>query len=220
MTQIGQLPPSGGTSRFNAMQFLITQMLSKTRTVQVVKVLSVTNSGDVSPVGEVSVQVLVNQMDGLGNITPHGEVFGIPYFRLQGGKNAVIIDPEVGDIGIICVADRDVSAVKANKGQANPGSYRRFSLSDGFYIGGFLNDTPEQYIQFNADGMKWNDKNGNVIQSDSDGVKINGVLFDRSQNISNVGTYDGSGEGTFNGHTVGAHIHSDPQGGDTGPPTG
>lgn len=220
MTQIGQLPPSGGTGRFNAMSFLITQLLSKTRTIQVVKVLSVENHGEVSPVGEVSVQVLTNQMDGLGNITAHGEIFGIPYFRLQGGKNAVIMDPEVGDIGIICVADRDISSVKANKGQATPGSYRRFSLSDGLYIGGFLNDTPEQYIQFTTDGMKWNDKNGNVIESDSDGVKINGVLFDRSQNISNVGTVDASGEGTFNGHTVGQHIHSDPQGGSVGPPTG
>jgi hypothetical protein len=40
--------------------------------------------------------------------------------------------------------------VIASKGAANPGSARRFSWSDGIYLGGVLNSAPSQYIQFAA----------------------------------------------------------------------
>ena len=48
-------------------------------------------------------------------------------------------------------ASRDSSAVISAKGLANPGSQRRFSgWSDGIYLGGLLNATPTQYLQFVA----------------------------------------------------------------------
>lgn len=150
----GQQNPSDGLSEFDALAFLIQQMIGRINTATLVKVKAVTNSGAVSPVGFVDVVPLVNQVDGNGNAVPHGTVHSLPYFRMQGGANAVIIDPQVGDIGIAIFADRDISSAIANKAQSNPGTWRRFSKADGLYIGGFLNGTPTQYVQFSAAGIK------------------------------------------------------------------
>jgi len=71
----------------------------------------------------------------------------------KGGKNGIIIDPEVGDIGLCAIANRDISKIKATKAEAMPGSNRTFSLSDGIYLGGCLNGSPDQFIQFNSSGI-------------------------------------------------------------------
>ena len=73
--------------------------------------------------------------------------------RAQGGTNAIIIDPQVGDVGICIFADKDSSSVVATGAQANPGSRRRFTVTDGIYLGGMLNGTPVQYIQFLANAI-------------------------------------------------------------------
>lgn len=149
----GALTPENGFGEFNAQLFLIRQVLAKVNTATLVKVVSVTNNGGVSPVGFVEVQPLVNQLDGNGNAVPHGVVHNLPYFRIQGGANAVIIDPQVGDIGVAVFAQHDISSVKATKAQANPGSFRRFDMADGMYFGGYLNGLPSQYVQFNTSGI-------------------------------------------------------------------
>jgi hypothetical protein len=95
----------------------------------------------------------VNQVDGAGNATPHDVLHHLPYFRLQGGSDAVILDPKVGDIGLAGFASRDISSVKSTKAQANPGSARSFDMADGVYIGGMLNGVPEQYVQFTQGGI-------------------------------------------------------------------
>jgi hypothetical protein len=138
---------------FGAVSFLVSQMLDGRNTATLVQVKAVTNQGGLSPVGMVDVLPLVNQLDGEGNAVPHQVVRRLPYFRLQGGANAVIIDPQIGDIGIAVFADRDISSVKAAKSQANPGSARRSNKADGLYIGGFLNGAPAQYVQFSATGI-------------------------------------------------------------------
>jgi phage baseplate assembly protein gpV len=115
-------------------------------------VLSVQATG-VAPVGFVSIQILVDQVTGNDMTVPHGEIPNVPYFRLQGGANAVIIDPKVGDIGMACFASRDISAVKNARQAAPPGSRRAHDFSDAMYIGGFLNGTPTQYIHFTDSGI-------------------------------------------------------------------
>jgi phage baseplate assembly protein gpV len=68
---------------------------------------------------------------------------------------------------------------------------------------------------------------GSTITLQAPTVQITGDL-DVSGTISQSGSgtasfggsISASGEGTFNGHTVGAHTHPDPQGGSTGTPTG
>jgi hypothetical protein len=149
---LGFLNASSFGSDLSAMGFLVKMMNGGNFHAHLVTVQSVTNAGSVSPAGEVSVRILVNQIDRDGTSFPHGTIYAVPYFRLQGGANAIILDPVVGDIGIAVFADRDISSVKADKGQANPGSRRRFDPADALYIGGFLNKAPSQYVQFLPNG--------------------------------------------------------------------
>lgn len=219
----GQQDPADEASEFNSTWFLVRQFLATVRGAAVVQIKSVTNSGGVSPIGTVDVLPLVNQLDGLGNSTPHGTIYGLPYARVQGGTNAVILDPVVGDIGIAVFCDRDISAVKATKAQANPGSFRRNDWADGVYLFTITGGTPQQYVEFTSTGITITDKSGNIITMASAGITINGVLFDRSANMSGVGTLHASGEGTFSGsHTVSEHTHGGVTtgGGTTATPTG
>lgn len=148
----GQWSPQDSASDFNADIFAIQQVLGTVRTCIPVKVQKV-EGGGVAPVGFIDAVPMVNMLDGAGNSYPHGTVFKLPFFRLQGGSNAVIVDPRPGDIGLAVVADRDISAVKAARATANPGSLRRFSLADGIYIGGILNGAPTQWVHFSDEGI-------------------------------------------------------------------
>src|SRR5258706_5711696 len=111
-----------------------------------VKVKGCTNAGGTTPDGFDDLLPLVNQVEGAGNAEPHGTIYHCPYFRLQGGANAIVIDPQVGDIGWAGFADRDISSVIANKGKANPGSRRMFDMADAVYFRGGLHSTPTPCI--------------------------------------------------------------------------
>jgi hypothetical protein len=142
--------PTDTADDYAATVFTIRQLLARMQTMTLVKVLACTNSGGITPVGTVDVQPLITQLAGDGTATPHAPLFKLPYFRLQGGANALILDPQVGDIGMAGFCSRDISAVKKTKAQANPGSLRKYDFADGLYVGGFLNGTPSQYVQFAA----------------------------------------------------------------------
>jgi hypothetical protein len=150
----GERQLESGSTEFNAQVFLIQQLISKVNTATLVRVTAVTNSGGVASVGFVDVHPMVNQIDGYKNATPHGIISGVPYFRMQGGANAVILDPQVGDIGIAVFGDHDLSTVKATKADANPGSFRRFDMADALYLGGLLNGVPSQFVRFSTDGVE------------------------------------------------------------------
>lgn len=150
--KFGLLDHSATLDEGAQLQFIITNLIGRIQTVTLVQVKAVNATG-VSQVGTVDVQPMVAQLDGQGNAYPHGIIHNIPYFRLQGGSNAVIIDPQVGDIGMCGFCSRDISSVKANKTPSNPQSLRRFDYADGLYFGGFLNGTPEQYIHFKEGGI-------------------------------------------------------------------
>lgn len=161
----GQMGLSDLSSEYNQFTFIIQQMLGLVRTVVPVEVSAINPGAGLLLPGTVDVRPLINQIDGVGNSSPHGTVLSLIYLRLQGGDNAVVIDPAVGDKGIALVCDRDISAVKATGAAANPGSYRRFSLADGIYVGGILSAAPPlQSVQFTAAGVIIADRNGNQVQ--------------------------------------------------------
>lgn len=143
-----------GSSEFDVLDFFFRQSAAKLRTSTIVRVLAVVNAGGLEPVGLVDVQPLVQQVDGIGNVVPLPPVYGVPYLRLQGGADAIILDPKVGDLGIALFGDRDLSAVVAAKDHAPPGSGRRHSLADAMYLGGILNGVPQQYFRFSSDGIE------------------------------------------------------------------
>ena len=150
---VGQQTPVSTSSEYNVYVFIIQQMLKKLQTATLVKVKAVTNSGADAAVGFVDVQPLVNQTAGTGESIEHKTIYNIPYFRMQGGANAVILDPQVDDIGIALFASRDISTVKKTKAAAPPASFRTFDWADGLYLGGVLNGVPTQFVQFNSSGI-------------------------------------------------------------------
>ncbi|EEY09239.1 phage P2 baseplate assembly protein gpV [Mannheimia haemolytica serotype A2 str. OVINE] len=150
---LGLLKPDqvlGGTGEF---EFIISGIVNRIQTVTLVQVIAVNATG-IGPVGTVDVQPMVAQLDGSGKAYAHGVIHNIPYFRLQGGSNAVIIDPEVGDIGMCGFCSRDISSVKVNKAPSTPQSRRKFDYADDLYFGGFLNGVPSQYLFFKDSGIE------------------------------------------------------------------
>lgn len=133
-------------------EYIINSLIGRIGTVTVCRIVKV-KSGGVGPVGLVDIMPMVLQVDGAGNVYDNATIFNVPYMRYQGGANAVIIDPKVGDIGICLVATRDISKVKRTKKDAPPDSKRKFDWADSLYIGGILNGTPAQYIHFLESGI-------------------------------------------------------------------
>lgn len=176
---IGAQDAGDAANPFNADYFANDQQIAQVSVATLVKVMKVSNTpGQLAKVGTVNVQPLVKQIDGNGNGTSHETIFNLSYFRFTGGKNAVLLDPEVGDIGVAVFCDRDISSVKANQDEANPGSRRRHDMADGIFFGIPVSakgkEVPEQYIRFTTTGIEMKDKNGNKIEFKSDGVHLNG----------------------------------------------
>jgi|SRR6185436_7200498 len=140
---------SGGAREWEA---IIERMIGKSYTITLVKVGEVQASG-VNPVGYLQATDLIQQMDGSNNGIQNVPMENIPYFRLQGGGNAVIIDPKPGDIGLVAFARRDITVTKQSKAEGPPPSLRNFDVSDGLYIGGLLNGAPTQWIHFLDSGI-------------------------------------------------------------------
>lgn len=144
----GTQRPDDTSGHYNALAFVVKQILNGRNFAALVRVSAVNNAAET-----VDVQPLVNQLDGQGNSIEHGIVNDIPFIRLQGGANAVIIDPHAGDIGLCVFCDRDSSSVQSSRDNANPGSLRRGDMADGVYLGGLLNADPTQYVKFADDGI-------------------------------------------------------------------
>lgn len=134
------------------LEFIIERMIGKFYTISLVKVVGV-QAGGTGPVGFLSAVDLLQQVDGSNNGIPNEPMEGIPYFRLQGGGNAVIIDPKPGDIGLAAFCRRDITVLKQSKEEGPPPSLRINDVSDGLYIGGLLNGAPTQWIRFLDSGI-------------------------------------------------------------------
>ena len=145
--------PSSGQSDNNRLTYVVQALLAGVRTAQPVLVVSCSNDGGVSQVGTVTIKPLVGQVDGDGNVIEHGQLYNVPYLRIQGGANGVILDPEPGDIGLAVFCDRDISVVKKSGSAGPPGSRRRHDMSDAVYIGTIIGAAPAQYVRFHAGGI-------------------------------------------------------------------
>lgn len=181
--------PSDFDSEQNGLNFAIQQAMLKLQTSLPVRVMAVRNAG-LAPVGQVDIQVLVDMVDGQGNTVQHGIISNVPYFRLQGGTNAVIVDPSPGDIGMACFCSRDISAVKSVKDAAPPGSWRSHDFSDALYLGGFLNGTPTSYIQITDGGILVHNTSG--VKLGDTGADVRRLVDERMLEWANTHTH-GSG---------------------------
>lgn len=211
--------PQDTSSEANAQQFLMHQFLMGKAFITLALVSAVNDSGEV-----VSVKPMVDGFTGGGDRIPSGVISGVPVWRLQRGASAVIMPPVVGDIGLIAICDRDITAVKATKDAALPGSNRTHSYSDAIYLGGVLNAEPSQYVKFANDGIDIVSPlvvqvNGNTVVVNADEkislnapiIEANGQLTQGSGSYAGNATFGGSitatGEVTGNGIHLSTHRH-------------
>ncbi|EMH6405584.1 phage baseplate protein [Providencia rettgeri] len=189
-------------------EFIINSLIGRVGTVTICRIVKV-KGGGVGPVGFVDIVPMVLQIDGAGNAFDNATVFNVPYFRYQGGSNAVILDPKVGDIGICLVASRDISKIKRTKKDSTPDTKRQYDIADSLYIGGILNGTPSQYIHFLDSGI-------NVVSTGVINLKGTEIVLDAPVNTTSTiiaagDITDNAGSGnsqtmasmrvTYNGHT-------------------
>lgn len=196
----GQADETSGAEEFNGLNFLVNQLISGKWTITLCSVNGVSGGGPTSPPGTVSVQPLVNQVDGQGNATAHGVINGVPVFRMQSGTAAIIMDPVAGDVGLLACASRDISTVISTQKTANPGSARTFSPSDGLYLGGFLNKAPTQFLQLSSDGIVFQFSSSISITINGDGIvlKAGSAMLKVANN----------GQVTINGIVWDTHLHT------------
>ncbi len=198
---------SSDVTDVNKLEYIIERVLNRRNHAVLVKVIKAPYSasgatitpGSNVPVGFVDVQPLLNQVDGWGLSVPHEVVYHLSYFRYQGGNNAFICDPVIGDIGKMLIADRDTSIVKSTGKSANPGSLRRGNLADGTYFGVPQGGAPTQYFAFLSEGFNLVDAYGNTIRGTASGVLINGALVTPTGDVKNAA-----------GTSLTTHTHNQP----------
>lgn len=214
---LGRQDAASNTTDTHAQEFTVDARVAQVSTATLVQIHKNTNTpGQVAPIGRVDVVPLVNQIDGWGNPTPHVVLHNLPYTRWGAGTNAILMEPEANDLGLVVFADRDISSVlakspagNAGNAQANPGSRRRHDMQDGVYVGLARGPAPVQYVAFTATGITIKDKNNNLMVFGPDGVNINGALINHDGDVI-----------TKHGTSLDMHVNTGvtPGGADTGPP--
>lgn len=156
-------------------KYIMERLISNAHTMVPVKVISVSVPTDVlAPIGRCVVKPLVQQVDGSNNVWPRGEIRNVPYLRVQGGENAVIIDPKAGDIGLCGFCERDISMVKRTGEEAAPDTLRKYNLNDAVYMFTMMSGTPTQYIHFKQNEIHI--KSPNKIVLDAPIVEATGMV--------------------------------------------
>lgn len=189
----GQKKPNTAGSEYNALQFMIKQAIGgQVHTAIPVRVQAVDGLF-------VDVLPLVSSVDGYGKSVEPTTLFHLPVFRYHAGVAAVIVDPVPGDIGLAVFAQADSSNVNTDTdAPQQPGSFRRYSMSDGFFFNGFHKADPSVYIEVTQDGV----------------VNIQAATVNISGNV-NIG-----GDATIGGISFAGHVHGgiQPGGSDTSTP--
>jgi phage baseplate assembly protein gpV len=228
LVPVGQQSNADVATDWATLQFAIRQLLGRTATCTIVKVVACSNAGGVSPVGTVDVQPVIQMRAGDGSLWNHGQLYRLPYIRLQGGTNAVILDPQAGDLGLAWFASRDISVAKSTAGKAQlqgsaigvaPGSERQFDMSDGLYMGGLLNGAPAQYIRFTASGVTVLSPSKVTIQAPT--IELKGAVVQTDGDVSMSATLTVATDVVGGGIHLKTHTHSGVTagGGTSGPPT-
>ena len=195
---ITNLVPADYSSEIERLKAIINNSLSGLRTAMPVKIISVSNNGGLSPIGTVNVQPMVSMLDGSGNAWPHGIIYTVPYMRIQGGANGIILDPAIGDIGIATVCDRDISTVQNTGKVSAPGSLRKNDMSDMVYLMTIIGATPTQYVQFNSTGI-------NIVSPVA--VSITAPAINTNGTWNHTGTLTATGDIIGAGTSLHTHTH-------------
>lgn len=165
--------------------YIINNLIANIHTMMPVKILSVTVPPDsLAPIGRCEVLPLVQQIDGSNNVYPMGKIINVPYLRVQGGSNAIVIDPQVGDVGLCGFCERDISIVKRTGELSAPDTRRKYDINSAVYMFTMMSGTPTQYIHFKSSGIDIKTTgdlniNGLIIKADGTLVTKDGDTVDK-----------------------------------------
>ena len=200
---------NSGASEYNALSFMIEQAIKgMVNTAIPVRVDSCTKPGVGGAAGYVSATPLVMQRGADGKSLQPVSLPQLPFFRLQAGNAAVVLDPQPGDIGLAICSQQDSSNVQAGtSGPVQAGSFRCFDMSDSFYVGGFMNQTPETYIHLDPEKGEVTVKSPAKITLESPTIELKGSLqmgnssgSGSGDTISLTGNIQATGSATFDGN--------------------
>lgn len=203
----GQKKPNTAGSEYNSLQFLVQQAIrQQVHTAIPCKVVSVSGLF-------VDVLPLVSHVDGYGEAVEPTTIYHLPVFRYYAGVAAFIVDPVPGDIGLAVFAQADSSNVQEGTSTPQqPGSFRRFSQSDGFYLGGFHKSSPSVYIEIKQDGE--------VVIVAPNKLTVTSPTATFSGNVTMAGNLSVTGDANISGISFTGHVHGgvEPGGGTTSTP--
>ena len=202
----GQKKPNTAGSEYNALQFVIDQAMSKISTAIPCRVQAVNGL-------YVDAVPLVSNVDGYGEAVTPTTLFHLPVFQYHAGVGAIILDPVPGDLGLAVFAQADSSNVtEGTTTPQQPGSFRKHSLSDGFYIGGFHNAAPTVYIEIKQDGE--------VVIVAPNKLTVTSPSATFSGNVTMAGNLSVTGDANIGGILFNSHVHGnvEPGSGTSGTP--
>lgn len=182
------------TNTYNAIDFTINQKLLGVNTCELVKVVGVSD-------GFVDVQPMVLSLDGDDKPLENTTNYHLPYLRVIGGVNGIICDPEVGDVGLVCYCQRDITKVLSSKRANVPNTARFLDASDGVYVCAVmsLSGAPTRFIKFTNGGIEIT---ANTVLTINGDVTVNGK-------ITSNGDVTVNGKVTATGDVVGGNISLD-----------
>lgn len=166
---------NSGASEYNAISFMVENMIKgMVNTAIPVRVDSCTKPGPGGAAGYVSATPLVQQRGADGKSLQPVSLPQLPFIRIYGGKAAVVLDPQPGDVGLAVFSQQDASNLQAGKSDpVQAGSFRAYDMSDGIYIGGILGQPPEVYVELEQDKGVTVKTPANEITIDKDGGNVN-----------------------------------------------
>lgn len=177
--------------------YIINNLIANIHTMMPVKILSVTvPSDDLAPIGRCEVLPLVQQIDGSNNVYPMGKIINVPYLRVQGGKNAIVIDPQVGDVGLCGFCERDISIVKRTGDVSAPDTRRKYDINSAVYMFSMMSGVPEQYIHFKSSGIDI--KSTGVVNINGLNILPDGTLVTKDGDIVDKHDHGGVQSGGSN----------------------
>jgi len=203
-TYFGNADTSTHLSDASRDRFKIAQEIDRKAFHNIGRVVNVYDTDELAPVGFVDITIMTKLKLGSGEPHDHDIIYEVPYFRLQGGKNAIIINPEVGDIGFIGFCDRDISGIVDTRKDSLPPTNRKNDWADAIYLGGILNGEPEQYVWLKTDGtMVLHSPNSITLSSPT--INIDADNFNVKASTKFTGSVQANGHAIDETHT---HINS------------
>lgn len=152
----------------NALDFFTDQKLKSIFTCDIVKVINVDEK-------TVDVQPLVYQVNGDNEIMKQEPIYGVPYCRQQAGMNGIILKPQIGDLGVVVYARRDISSVISSGGENVPDTRRFLSENDAIYLCSIASimSPPTRFIEFTDSGISITPNTKLTINGD---VEVTGTV--------------------------------------------